>query len=153
MLFRERGNGRGDFLMKSGGKKHCILIRSEMGATVSLKGHSWKKQSGWWKTCQRRGRSPAVHFRCSSATGGEAQCSQTSLLVSHLPILWLPHYFFDCLLLCSFQWRKCQDGNYDNISYSLLFARHSSGNKLLEKPPLYAGDLESNFSHYVNFNF
>lgn len=71
------------------------------------------------------------------------QCSQTSLLVSHLPILWLPHYFFDYLLLCSFQWEgnaKMETMIISDILY--FFARHSSGNKLLEKPPLYARDLE-----------
>ena len=43
-----------------------------MGATASLRGHVGKNKVGEGKPVRRRGRSPAVHFRCSSATGGEA---------------------------------------------------------------------------------
>lgn len=130
--------------MKSGGKKkHCILIQRDGGHCFS-QGAQLEKTK--WVMENLSGGGAGAQL-CISAVHqqlvAKPQCSQTSLLVSHLPILWLPHYFFDCLLLCSFQWEgnaKMETMIISAILY--FFARHSSGNKLLEKPPLYAGDLE-----------
>ena len=122
-------------------KKKAVFWSSKMGATASqgaqLEKTKWVMKNLSWGGVGAQLRISAVHLVL------QPQCSQTSRLVSHLPILWLPHYFLDFLLLCSFQWEgnaRMETIVISDILY--FFARHSSSNKLLGKLPLYAWDLE-----------
>lgn len=91
--------------MKSGGKKTLYSDLARWGPLFLSRGTVGKTK---WVMENLSGGGAGAQL-CISAVHqqlvGKPQCSQTSLLVfiSHP---WLPHYFFDCLLLCSFQWRE-----------------------------------------------
>jgi len=72
-MSKRKWQERRDFLMKSGKRKrknYSDLAR--WGPLLLSRGTVGRNKVGDGRPVRRRGRSSAVHFRCSSITGGEA---------------------------------------------------------------------------------